>query len=67
MSAQATGTRVTATAAKIDLSDNPLADELLRSFNNAADEFVAGHARKPHVALEDLQICGADAGEVNLD
>jgi DNA-binding transcriptional LysR family regulator len=54
-------------AGKIDFSDNPLVDERLRPLNDAAHELMAGHAREPHIAFEDLQIGGADSRQVNSD
>jgi hypothetical protein len=60
-------TRITFSTAKVDLTDNSFAEEFTRPFADAANELVAGNAFETHVAFEDLQIRGADAGEVNLD
>jgi hypothetical protein len=59
--------RITFSASKIDFADDTLADEIARTFTDAADEFMAGNAFETHVAFKDLQISGADTGEMNLD
>jgi hypothetical protein len=66
MPAQSAVAVVAIAAGKIDFSDNSLGNERLRSFYDAAGEFMAGDARKIHVAFENLQIGGADAGQVNF-
>jgi hypothetical protein len=58
---------VTAAAAEVDFADNALVDELPRSFNDGADEFMSRHTLEMHVAFEDLEIGGADASEVDFD
>jgi len=54
-------------AAEVDFPYNALIDEFLRSFNDRADKFVARDTSETHVAFKDLQIRGADAGEMNFD
>jgi hypothetical protein len=54
-------------AAKVDLADDPFADEPRWSFDDAANELVTRHSLESHVAFENLQIGRTDAGEVNSD
>jgi hypothetical protein len=58
---------LTSPAAEIDLTDDTLAEERPRPFAHAADEFMPRHAAKTHVAFKNLQVRGADAGEVNTN
>jgi hypothetical protein len=54
-------------AAEVDLPYNALIDEFLRSFNDRADEFVSRDALETHVTFKNLEIGGADAGEMHFD
>jgi hypothetical protein len=54
-------------ATEVDFTDDPFANKLGRTFDNRADELVARHAFETHVTVKNLQVGGADAGEVNLD
>lgn len=58
---------ITFSTAKIDLADNSFAEEVARSLTDTADELMPGNTFETHVAFEDLQIRGADAGEMNLN
>ena len=53
--------------AEVDLAHDALADEITWTFADGTDELMARHAFEAHVAFEDLQIGGADAGEMNFD
>jgi hypothetical protein len=67
VAAKATITIVATAAGEVDFADNALFDELQRPFNNRADEFVSRDTPESHVTFKNLQIGGADAGEVNFD
>ena len=67
MSAKTAGTTLALPAGEVDLADNTLVDEFLRSVNDRADEFVSRDTLKAHVAFKNLQVGGANAGEVNPD
>src|SRR5947208_2160340 len=54
-------------ATEIDLADDAFTNKLPRSLADRAGEFVAGHALEIHVAFENLQVGGANPGELNLD
>jgi hypothetical protein len=54
-------------ADEIDLADDAPADEIAGTFANRTDELVARHAFETHVAFEDLQVGGTDAGEMNFN
>jgi hypothetical protein len=58
---------VATAASEIDFTDRPLAEPLTRTFDNRTDKFVTGHPGKTHVAFENLQISGANTGEMNFD
>jgi hypothetical protein len=59
--------QITFSAAKINFTDHSLANKIARAVADAANELMAGNAFETHVASEDLQIRGADAGEMNLE
>jgi hypothetical protein len=67
MTAKPTIAIVAPAAGEVDFTDHALADELPRSFNDGADEFMSRDTLEIHVAFENLQIGGADAGEMNFD
>jgi hypothetical protein len=67
MTVEIAATRLTVAAAEIDLADHTLADKITRPVTDRTDQFMAGDPSKPHVAFKDLQIGGADAGEMNFD
>ena len=67
MAAEIAPASLASPAAEVDLANHAPADELGRPFNYRTDEFMAGHAFEAHVAFEDLQIGGANAGEVDFD
>jgi hypothetical protein len=58
---------ITLSTAKVNFADDALANEIAGAITDGADELVAGNTFEIHVAFEDLQIRGADAGEMNLD
>jgi hypothetical protein len=58
---------ITFSTCKVDLADNSFAEELTRPFTDTPDELMPGNAFETHVPFEDLQIRGANAGEMNLD
>jgi hypothetical protein len=66
MAAKIAPARITFSASKVDFADDTLAEKIARTFTDAADEFMAGNAFESHVAFENLQISGADTGEMNL-
>jgi hypothetical protein len=67
VAAKPTSAIVAAAAGEVDFADNALFDQFLRSCNDRADEFMSRDTLKTHVAFENLEIGGADAGEMNFD
>src|SRR5215471_1390470 len=62
-----TSAKLASAACEVNFANHALIDQFLRSFNNGADELMSRHPVKIHIALEYLQIGGADPGEVNFD
>ena len=56
---------MTLATGKIDFRYHALPDESSWTLFNDADEFVPRNALKTHITLKNLQICGADAGQMD--
>jgi len=56
---------MTLATGKIDFRYHALPGETSWTLFNDADEFVSRNALKTHIALKNLQICGADAGQMD--
>src|ERR1041384_7465412 len=67
MTIEASAAGSTFAAPEIDLADDPFANQLVRSLFHRTDKLVARYARETHVAGKNLQIGGADTGEMNFD
>jgi len=67
MAAQIAPASVTIATAEVDLPDYALACEVVGRIDDRADKFMAGYAFKAHVTFKNLQIGGANAGEMNFD
>jgi hypothetical protein len=62
-----TSTKLAPAAGEVDFADYALIDEFRWSLDDGTDELVPGDALEAHVTVKNLEIGGADAGEVNLD
>lgn len=67
MAAQIAPASVTMATAEVNLPDYALPCEFIGLIGDRADEFMARHALKAHVAFKNLQIGGTNAGEMNFD
>jgi hypothetical protein len=62
VAAETPGADLASATGKVDLSDHALAEKPGRPLCDLADELMPRHSSKLHVAFEDLEIRGADAG-----
>jgi hypothetical protein len=67
MPAEVPAAKLTPAARKVYFANHALPDERARSLDNRADKFVPRDTPEIHVAFENLQIGGADAGEMDFD
>jgi hypothetical protein len=67
VAAEPARTPIAPAASEIDFTNHTPAQKFSRSVADLTDELMAGNALETHVASENLQIGGANTGEVNLD